>query len=493
MNAQRINDLVGKAYRGDADAKAKATREIAEMCSFHDSLLLDVKMLEGAISHGRLDIRADPAKYSGENRKIIESMNATLDAATSPLKMSIECTDQLSRGILPEKITRIGYGDINRFTNNLNNCIDTFAGLKKENGNNVWDKIYYVKTPGTLNGNSNFSERIDDTAHMQGNVVAMKNPVTNASAVLPGVLSTISREVSEIAAHNQRTKKSTTKLAADTAQVARSAGVVHFNAEQGDKNVREIFNGMKELSRGIREISKDTDAVSRLAKKTYDLSGSAADHAVRIKDGLTGISHTSGEVDAHISDLLLLVDRIGDNTSHILMLSDRAKLLAVHASPVFGEPANFLKDATVSASEVKFLADASRESAKKMAALVTELQNKSRLAKSALENLNNEVTTGNAAFSETSELLLQVAGSVEQISRNMEEVLTTSKVQEKSVTALTAQVQQVNYRVRGTAEKASDVAKACKDTSTSLYRVAQDMAVINRHATNVTSGTAKYQ
>ena len=493
MNAQTITDLVFKAYHGDTHAQVRVTRALVDMCSFHENLLLDVKMLEGAISHGRLDVRADPAKYSGEYKKIIDSMNTTLDAVTGPLKMSIEYTDQLSRGIIPLKITGICYGDGNRIKNNLNNCIDAFNAFGKDTRSSVQDTISYQKTPGMINENSIFSVRIDDTAHMLGGFVAMRNPVTTASAVLPVILSTISLEVTEIATHNQQARKSTTKLASDTAQVGRSADVVHYHAGRGDEKVKEILHGMKGLSAGIREISTDTNAVLGLARKTSLLSGTAAEYAVKVKKELTGITHTSLDVDALISNLLVLVCRIGDNTGHILTLSDRIQVLVANASNDIGKPVNFHKNTPVHAGEIKFLADASHESADSITGLIIELQKESRLAKAALKTMNNGVKNGSTAFNEASALFTQVAGSVEQMSRNMEDVLVSSRSQGKSAMKLNAQVQDVDYIVRGTAEKASDVAKACKKTSSSLYQVAQDMADVNRYTMNVASDTAKYK
>ncbi|MEI7650109.1 MAG: hypothetical protein WCJ47_10440, partial [Methanomicrobiales archaeon] len=351
MNAQRITDLVSKAYGGDTNAQIKVTRDFVDMSRFHDSLLLDVKMLEGAISHGRLDVRADTAKYSGEYKKIIESMNATLDAVTKPLKMSIDYTNKLSKGIMPSKITGICYGDINQIKSNLNNCIDTFNSLGNITSS-VPDAINYVNILETKNKNSNFYGPTDSTVHLPGDLALLQDHITNASALFPGIMSTISGQVSEIAIHNQRTKKSTTKLALDTSRVAQSADVVHYHAGRGDEKVKEIFKGMKELSAGLKEISVDTDAVFRLAKKTAHLSRTAAEKVGRVKSDFTGISQTSDEIDTYISDLFVLVDRISDTTGHILTLSDRIKLQAKNTAADDKKPSYFSAIALASPPEV---------------------------------------------------------------------------------------------------------------------------------------------
>ena len=493
MNAQRITDLVSKAYRGDANAQIKVTRDFVDMSRFHDSLLLDVKMLEGAISHGRLDVRADTVKYSGQYKKIIESLNATLDAVTGPLKMSMEYTDQLSRGILPPKITGICHGDNNQIKNNLNNCIDTFHAFGSLTRTSVSDALNPDKRPKPLNENSNFYGPTDSTAYFPGDLAILQDHITNTNGIFPGVISTINGQVSEIAVHNQRTKKSTTKLALDTSRTAQSAGVVHYHAGRGDEKVKEIFKGMKELSAGIQEISSDTDVVFRLTKKTAELSGDAAERAGKVTSGFTEITRTSDEVEAYISELSLIVDRIGDSTGHILTLSDRIKKQAKNASDENGKLVNFQNTAPVAPPEVTFLAEATRESAGKISGLVKDLSKKSQQVKDVLGIMKNKLKTESDAFNKTAEQFSRVAGSVEEINRNMEDVLRASKVSERSVMTLTAQVQNVNYVVHGTAEKASDVAQACKDNSSSCFLVAQDMADANRYARKVASDTAKFQ
>jgi hypothetical protein len=107
--------------------------------------------------------------------------------------------------------------------------------------------------------------------------------------------------------------------------------------------------------------------------------------------------------------------------------------------------------------------------------------------------MHNEVKKGNAALNANSVLFAKVSGSVEEIGRNMEDVVTVSRSQGRSAMRLGAQLQSVNYVFQGTAERASDVAIACKNTSSSLFRVAQDIADVNLYARNVASGTRKNQ
>ena len=290
MNSIKTPDLLQRAFNGDGVAQERVNREFTDMYNFQKNMMNDVKKIEHAIAHGLLETRADPTHYSGECRNMIERFNATLDNVTELLKISIDYTGQFSRGILPEKINGTYYGDSNKFKTNLNNCINVFNGISNDAGDSIEGTISPMKSMDTKNWTSNFSEPVESTEDMQENKIFMKHHE------LSSVLSTIGQQVSDIADQNQRMRKNTTKLASDTARVARNASAVHFYAGQGEEEVCEILNNLKELSAGTQKISSEADAMLRLASTTYKRTGNVTEHANQIKNVFIGISSTATEV-----------------------------------------------------------------------------------------------------------------------------------------------------------------------------------------------------
>ncbi len=92
-------------------------------------LIEDVDGLSRAAVEGRLDTRADASKHQGDYRKIVEGINATLDAVIGPLNVAAEYVDRISKGDIPPKITDSYKGDFNEIKNNLNICIDSINAL----------------------------------------------------------------------------------------------------------------------------------------------------------------------------------------------------------------------------------------------------------------------------------------------------------------------------------------------------------------------------
>ncbi len=96
------------------------------------AMIADANMLAKAAVEGRLSTRADASRHEGDYRKVIEGVNATLDAVIGPLNFSATYVDRISKGDIPPKITDTYNGDFNEIKNSLNACIDNIKALVNE-------------------------------------------------------------------------------------------------------------------------------------------------------------------------------------------------------------------------------------------------------------------------------------------------------------------------------------------------------------------------
>jgi len=104
-----------------------------QMMESISNLVHDSQSLSDAAVKGELSTRADASRHKGEYRKVIEGINATLDAVAGPLNVASNCLNLIGKGEIPEKIAATYYGDFNAIKNNLNACIDGLGGLVETN------------------------------------------------------------------------------------------------------------------------------------------------------------------------------------------------------------------------------------------------------------------------------------------------------------------------------------------------------------------------
>ena len=124
-----IFDLNGKPFK-----VVKFAIDVTLQKQALNAMLADAAMLTKAAVEGKLATRADASKHQGDFRKVVEGVNATLDAVIGPLNVSAEYVDRISKGDIPPKITDAYNGDFNEIKNNLNNCIDNIHALVTDAG-----------------------------------------------------------------------------------------------------------------------------------------------------------------------------------------------------------------------------------------------------------------------------------------------------------------------------------------------------------------------
>ena len=97
-------------------------------------LVGDATHLSEAAVQGQLATRADATKHQGDFRKIVEGVNATLDAVVGPLQVASEYVQRIGRGDIPGEIAQRYSGDFEVLRNSLNQCIAGLAGLQERTG-----------------------------------------------------------------------------------------------------------------------------------------------------------------------------------------------------------------------------------------------------------------------------------------------------------------------------------------------------------------------
>jgi methyl-accepting chemotaxis protein len=88
--------------------------------------------LAKAGKEGRLSERADESQFEGRHKEVVKALNEMLDAIVLPVNVTASYVQDISKGVIPAKITDTYNGDFNLIKNNLNACIDSLGGLISE-------------------------------------------------------------------------------------------------------------------------------------------------------------------------------------------------------------------------------------------------------------------------------------------------------------------------------------------------------------------------
>jgi len=268
----RYVDLIAKGsipapitgeYRGDFNPmKTNLNGCIAAV----SRLVEDTAALSRAAVEGKLTTRADAARHQGDFRKIVEGVNATLDATLAPVDEATSALEALARRDLRARVRGDFQGDHARIALAVNTTAEALHGAMVQ----VAAAVEQVSSAATQIASS--SQAVASGASEQAS--SLQETVTRLEAV-----------------------SSTTQAAADNAQ--RANALVH-SARTAAAEGSSAVDGMRSTMTRIRASAESTSQIIRdindIAFQTNLLALNAAVEAARAGEAGRGFAVVAEEV-----------------------------------------------------------------------------------------------------------------------------------------------------------------------------------------------------
>ena len=256
--------------------------------------------------------------------------------------------------------------------------------------------------------------------------------------------------------------------------VSNAQEVSQSNANQAEQ-ISTAAEQMQQVSESMREMSEQANSSSVMAAESMQVAERGA-QAVRdtisgMEDMREQIQETSkrikrlGESSQRIGDIVALIDDIAEQTN-ILSLN-----AAIQAS-MAGEAG---RGFAVVSDEVQSLAERSTEATKKIAELVSTIQNDTNDAVLSMEKATQQVVSGTKVADSAGSALAEIETASKQLSELVEGISKGSNMHAETVTEVSQQVTQVSDSSTETSQKALDSANSiakllepAKDLETSV-------------------------
>ncbi|GAK54373.1 methyl-accepting chemotaxis sensory transducer [Candidatus Moduliflexus flocculans] len=451
-NLQALTEAANRISNGDMSLQLQKRSE-------HDQLIIAFQRMSATISmlvaeagrltdaavQGKLSTRGDAAKFQGDFAKIVQGVNATLDAVIVPLNVAAEYVDRISRGDIPTPITDSYNGDFNTIKNNLNQCIAAVNGLVAEAGrltdaavqgklstrgdaakfqgdfakivqgvNNTLDAVI-----GPLNVAAEYVDRISKgdipepiTDEYNGDFNEIKNNLN----ILIAAMQTITSIASEMSAGNL-TVEAMPRSEQDTLMQALNSMLVKLNQVVAEvKGAAEnVADGSQQMSSSSTEMSEGASEQAAAAEET---SSSMEEMAANIRQNAENALQTEkiavkAAQDAEasgraVSEMVEAMKTITQKISIIEEIARQTHMLSLNATIEAAKAQDYGKGFGVVASEVRSLAERSRTAAVEIARLTTTSTVITERASDMLKQLVPDIR-------KTAELVQEIsAASVEQ-------------------------------------------------------------------------------
>jgi len=282
---------------------------------------------------------------------------------------------------------------------------------------------------------------------------------------------TVNKMMENLTASAETASNSVDDATKSIQQIANDAQKVSENAEKASHGIEQISQAMQDMSASVEEITSSMESVSVLSKETNDLSRSGADLAGRAEESMKEISESSERVYVIVSDVEKQMGEISKIVVLIRELANQTNLLALNAAIEAARAGDAGRGFAVVATEVKSLAQESRNSAERIEEMIGNLKKNTQNASIAMGESKRIVDQGSRMVEETLQSFNKIAASIEKVAMSAAEVAAATQEQAATTEEITASVHEVSTLIAHTVKESADAASATEESFSALEEI----------------------
>ena len=323
-----------------------------------------------------------------------------------------------------------------------------------------------------------------------GDLVRTFNRMTDN---LRELIRNVDRSAEQVAAASESLTVSAEQTTSATEQIAVSIQEVASGAEAQVDGLEECARAMQEMTSGIQQVAESASAVSEAASATRQ-------EAKRGNEALQDVVAQMKVIHDAVTDTSNVVKRLEERsgeideiTQAIAAISSQTNILAMNAAIEAARAGEQGRGFSVVASEVKKLAEQSKQSADQIAKLIQDIKDDTMKAASAMERGAREVTEGLSVVDVTKEGFENIWRSVEKVAEQIQETSAVAQQMSASVEEVNASMENIAHLAKESTNYAQSVAGASEEQLASIEEVTTSAESLSQMAVELRSLIHKFK
>jgi methyl-accepting chemotaxis protein len=341
-------------YTGEVKQQfEKINGSLAHLKSAIEALVTDANMLSGAAVEGKLATRADASKHQGEYGKVIEGVNNLLDAVIGPLNKVAEDIDRISKGDIPDVITKSYNGDFNTIVGNLNKLIvamnEITAAAEEIANGNLTVKLQERSEKDTLM--QALTAMVVKLTHTVSEIRSIAGEVAAASQSISTASVQVSKGASSQAAAAEEASSSMEQMSSNIKQNADNAQQTDKIANKSAHDAQESGKSVLEAVGAMKEIADKNSIIEEIARQTNLLALNAAIEAARAGEHGKGFAVVAAEVRKLAERSQKAAGEINDLSANTLKVSEKSGEMLDKLVPDIQRTAELVQEISAASKE----------------------------------------------------------------------------------------------------------------------------------------------
>ena len=274
-------------------------------------------------------------------------------------------------------------------------------------------------------------------------------------------------------------KQTTAETSTASSQIATAAQQQVTSMNETGTALNEVTTTAEEFKATMQEFADRARAVQEAAEETTKRTHQGRDLSQESADRITRVRKNAQEAGENVLRLTEQMQRIGEITASVNEIAEQTKLLALNASIEAARAGEGGRGFAVVATQVRELANQSKEAAGRIEHLISETQK-------SMQNVATKIEEGSRLSTDSSDIVRQVANAFEEIAKAIEQTTDAMK-------QINAGARQQEQGISQLVSSITEIDSSSKESLASAEQTQRSILSINQRIQGLNDAMAKFK